>query len=244
MASKKTAKKGIFKPLAAAFLEADPEDDDFEIHTPTVQHTRQSYRPIEPIRSLTELTKEETRVMLREQLVSRTSAETPKKGEKPEKTEKVTEEKPVAEKTKTEVGTKKEKSAAAESEKEGKPAAKKAPAKAPAKAAVSEKAEKTKETSDRNSAKSTSSKPAAKKTAPEEPVKEESAAAGGTAELHIEYQGRSYDRQELVERAVTIWVKKLRRGRNNLNSLELYVKPQEQMVYYVFNKTRSGSFPL
>ena len=75
-------------------------------------------------------------------------------------------------------------------------------------------------------------------------AKTDSQSAASRAEMYIEYQGRSYDREELIERAMTIWVKKLRRGRNNLTSLELYVKPQEQTVYYVFNKTRNGSFPL
>lgn len=235
MASKKGTKKGIFKPLAAAFLDAAPEEEEqIEIQTPTVVHTRPAYRPVEPIRSLTELTKEETRVMLREQLVSRNqeasekTERAPKKKEKAQAAKKTAEDKP-SKKEKAET-VKKEAKPASKKEAD-KPAAKKQSAKPAAEVKAAKPAEK--------------AAPAAKKAAAKVEAKPvESAAAGNTSEMYIEYHGKSYSRDELVERAVTIWVKKLRRGRSNLESLELYVKPQEGTVYYVFNKTRNGNFPL
>lgn len=258
MASKKSAKNttknGIFKPLATAFLASDSEDDDIEIHTPTVQHTRPAYRPVEPIRSLTELTKEETRVMLKEQLVSRAASDI-KKTEKAAKKESSASE-DTAEQTKSSPETGKKKAAKKEAEdtkhtakssekpEKTKAAAKTEAPKAVAKASVKPVAGKSAGKAEAAGKASAKAAPKTEKKETPQTAKTELQASSARAEMHIEYQGRSYDREELIERAVTIWVKKLRRGRNNLSSLELYVKPQEQMVYYVFNKTRSGSFPL
>ena len=233
MASRKTTKKGIFKPLAAAFLESAPEEEEkLELHTQTVQQARQIYRQPDPIRSIAELTKEETRVMLKEQLVSRVSSELSEKKEAPVSSKK-TEKEPAAEKKPV---AKKASEKPAKAQKAEKPVKETAPVKKTAE-------KKAAPVSPKKTEKETVKAPAVK-AAPAAAKKEETTAAMNNAELFIEYQGKSYNRDELVEKAVTIWVKKLRRGRSNITSLELYVKPQEQTVYYVFNGTRNGSFPL
>ena len=80
--------------------------------------------------------------------------------------------------------------------------------------------------------------PEAKK-APKAEVK-----AGPEEEINIEYGGCSYSKDDLVNRALKIWTSKLKRGRSELHNMELYVKPQENTVYYVFNGKRKGSFEL
>lgn len=61
--------------------------------------------------------------------------------------------------------------------------------------------------------------------------------------FYIEYYGKQIDESLLVKAAKSIWTK----GGNklaDLKSLDLYVKPEENMAYYVFNGDISGSFPV
>lgn len=61
--------------------------------------------------------------------------------------------------------------------------------------------------------------------------------------FYIEYYGKQIDESLLVKTAKSIWTK----GGNklaDLKSLDLYVKPEENMAYYVFNGDISGSFPV
>ncbi len=64
--------------------------------------------------------------------------------------------------------------------------------------------------------------------------------------LNIEFSGNSVESKELVAAAKKIWVDAENKNRKvkDLAQLDLYVKPEEQMVYYVFNGEESGSFPL
>ena len=41
-----------------------------------------------------------------------------------------------------------------------------------------------------------------------------------------------------------IWKNDLKRKANEMTSMELYVKPEESKVYYVFNETECGSFDI
>ncbi|MCR4584873.1 MAG: DUF6465 family protein, partial [Lachnospiraceae bacterium] len=56
--------------------------------------------------------------------------------------------------------------------------------------------------------------------------------------------GRSYEKEAIIEKAYSVWGKKLKRGRKDLKEMELYIKPEEETVYYVFNKTRKGSYKI
>lgn len=63
------------------------------------------------------------------------------------------------------------------------------------------------------------------------------------ATFYIEYYGKQLDEATLVKEAKSIWTKSGRKAAD-LKSLNLYVKPEENMVYYVFNDDETGSFAI
>lgn len=113
-----------------------------------------------------------------------------------------------------------------EAAKEVKAPAKKAVAekKAPAKKVAAEKKETVKKA------------PAAKK----ETVKKVAKAAVVT----LEYKGNAYTEASLVQSAKDVWVYDLGKDLKDFKSVELYVKPEENTVYYVINKEVTGGFAL
>lgn len=118
---------------------------------------------------------------------------------------------------KTDIPEKKEEVKAAK--KETKTAAKKAPAK---KTAAKKAAEK---------------KPAAEKAE----VKVEEKKAEVKREIHLQFAGKSYSTEDLQKIAADVWKYDLHKE-EEYTSLELYVKPEEDTVYYVFNGDIAGSF--
>ncbi len=78
-------------------------------------------------------------------------------------------------------------------------------------------------------AKKTTRKPAAKK-----PVLKSS--------ISVQFAGKSYTNEELINIARDVWQYDLNREVKDLQSLELYVKPEESAVYYVFNGKEDGRF--
>ena len=100
----------------------------------------------------------------------------------------------------------------------------KAEVKAPVKAEVKKPAAK-KETAKKETAK----KPAAKK-------------AELKSEISVQFGGKSYSQEELLKIAKDVWKYVLKQKAADLTSVELYVKPEESMVYYVMNKETTGSF--
>lgn len=58
----------------------------------------------------------------------------------------------------------------------------------------------------------------------------------------LQFSGKSYTEDDLVKIARDVWRYDLKRKLNELQSIELYVKPEENKVYYVINKTEEGSF--
>lgn len=61
--------------------------------------------------------------------------------------------------------------------------------------------------------------------------------------LHIQYGGKAYTMEDLVKIAKDVWKYDLKRKAGELESVELYVKPEENKVYYVMNG-ESGSFDI
>lgn len=109
------------------------------------------------------------------------------------------------------------------------PVEKKAPAKRTTKkAAVKE--EGTEE------AKAPARKTAAKKTTAKKAAKEVQ------CEIAVQFAGKSYTQEDLVKIAKDVWVYDLNQKAEDLVSVELYVKPEENSAYYVFNGTETGSF--
>ena len=61
--------------------------------------------------------------------------------------------------------------------------------------------------------------------------------------VYIEFYGEQIDQAEVVAEAKRIWTdsgKKL----SDLTKLEIYIKPEDDRVYYVFNGTLTGSFSI
>lgn len=77
-------------------------------------------------------------------------------------------------------------------------------------------------------------KPAAKKEAAKK--------AELKSEISVQFGGKSYSQEELLKIAKDVWKYDLKQKAADLTSVELYVKPEESMVYYVMNKETTGSF--
>ena len=60
---------------------------------------------------------------------------------------------------------------------------------------------------------------------------------------YVEFQGKQLDEKELIATAKNIWVVNGNKA-SDLKSLKLYVKPEENQAYYVFNEEVTGSFSL
>ncbi len=229
MSAKKESVTNIIKPLAAAFLTTEPEEEPAVQTKP--QPRKSAPKPvIKPVEvKLGELSKEETRALLKGQLVSAGADEKPVKDADEDDEVPFAEEKESEKKAAAPVKEKEPEKKAASSKKES---AKKEP--------VQEKPVK-KEAVKKESAKK---EPAPVKEPEAKKAPKAEAEAGPAEELNIEYGGRSYSREDLVNKALKIWTSQLKRGRSELHNMELYVKPQENTVYYVFNGKRQGSFEL
>lgn len=258
MSSKKDSANNIIKPLAAAFLTTEPDEEPVVAAKPQPRKSapKPVVRPAEV--KIGELTKEETRALLREQLVSAGADEklladvdTAEDDEVPFAEEMKPEKKAAPAKAK-EPEKKAVSAKEKEPEKKAAPAKEKEPEKKadPVKKESVKKETVKKEPVQKEAVKESPKKESAKKEpAPvKEPETKKAAKAdvkaGPVEELNIEYGGCSYSREDLVNRALKIWTSKLKRGRSELHNMELYVKPQENIVYYVFNGKRKGSFEL
>ncbi len=78
-------------------------------------------------------------------------------------------------------------------------------------------------------------KPAAKKTPAKKPVKQE---------LYLQYAGKEISEDDLIRQVKAIWTKELKNKVGDIRSIQLYLKPEENMVYYVINSETSGSISL
>ena len=87
--------------------------------------------------------------------------------------------------------------------------------------------------------KTTTAKAAAEKKAP---AKRTAKAAAVKAEVNVQFAGKEYTTERLVEIAKDVWQYDLGNAPEEFKSVVLYVKPEESAVYYVINGTTSGSF--
>lgn len=60
--------------------------------------------------------------------------------------------------------------------------------------------------------------------------------------VHVQFAGKSYSQDDLVKMAKDVWKYDLKQKTSDFKSVELYVKPEESVVYYVINKEFTGSF--
>lgn len=63
-------------------------------------------------------------------------------------------------------------------------------------------------------------------------------------EISVQFDGKSYSQEDLVKIAKDVWKFDLNQKAADLTSIELYVKPEEHVAYYVMNKDFAGSFYL
>lgn len=63
------------------------------------------------------------------------------------------------------------------------------------------------------------------------------------ANLYVEFQGKQMDTKDVLAAAKKVWT-----GNGNkvkdLKTVDLYIKPEENAAYYVFNETESGKIEL
>lgn len=129
---------------------------------------------------------------------------------------------------------------------------KKAAAKAVAKATPVK--EEVKAAEVKTEAKAPAKKPAAKKTPAKKPaVKKETVkttAAKKTEEkktevketVNFQFSGKSYTSEDLLRSCRDVWKYDLGGKEEDIKSIELYVKPEENTTYYVINGDITGSF--
>lgn len=96
--------------------------------------------------------------------------------------------------------------------------------------AVAEKAEEVKE-----AVKETAKAPAKRTTTRKTAVKET---------VYLQYFGKEINKDDLVKQVKDIWTKELKNKAGDLKSVTLYLKPEENMAYYVINDDVTGSIAL
>lgn len=127
--------------------------------------------------------------------------------------------------TKAETTVKETAAVSAEEKKAPKAAAKKTTEKDTAKKAPAKK------TAEKETAKETVKKAPAKKTAVKETV-------------YLQYLGKEIDKDDLMKRVKEVWTKQMKKKVGELKSVTLYLKPEENMVYYVINGDVTGSMDI
>ena len=90
-------------------------------------------------------------------------------------------------------------------------------------------------------------KEVAKKAAPakKEAAKKEAPAKKAAAKkeaIYVQFAGKSYSNDELLKIAKDVWVYDMGQKAADMKSVEIYVKPEESMAYFVVNGTENGSF--
>ncbi|MDO4333231.1 MAG: DUF6465 family protein [Eubacteriales bacterium] len=94
--------------------------------------------------------------------------------------------------------------------------------------------------------------PVAEAPVAEEPVKAKKAPAKRAAKksaevkaaVSVQFSGKEYTTEKLVEIAKDVWQYDLGRKPEDFQSVELYVKTEESAVYYVINGETAGSFAI
>ena len=67
-------------------------------------------------------------------------------------------------------------------------------------------------------------------------------AAAKKEAIYVQFAGKSYSNEELLKIAKDVWVYDMGQKAADMKSVEIYVKPEESMAYFVVNGTENGSF--
>ena len=111
---------------------------------------------------------------------------------------------------------------------------------------VEEKADKKKETVKKEAVKKETVKKEAvkKETVKKEAVKKEVTKKAESVIVKFEFSGKSYANEDLVKIAKDVWKFDLGKKESEFKSVELYVKPEELVAYYIINGNVTGSFTI
>lgn len=60
--------------------------------------------------------------------------------------------------------------------------------------------------------------------------------------IHVQFSGKTYTTEDLVRIAKDVWKYDLKKKVGDFKAVELYVKPEESVVYYVINGEEKGQF--
>jgi len=63
------------------------------------------------------------------------------------------------------------------------------------------------------------------------------------ANIYVEFYGEQVNQEDIIKEAKKIWTDKGNKAAD-LKKLEVYIKPEDDRVYYVFNGDENGSFPI
>ena len=102
----------------------------------------------------------------------------------------------------------------------------------------------------KTTAKATAAKTSAAKTEEVKATEEKPAKAAKAAtkeiktKIAVQFGGKGYETEDFVKMAKDVWKFDLNREIADLKQVELYVKPEENKVYYVFNGSELGSFDI
>lgn len=62
------------------------------------------------------------------------------------------------------------------------------------------------------------------------------------ASINLQFAGKSYNTEDLIKSVKDIWKYDLKKKAGDFKTVDLYVKPEENAVYYVVNGEVTGSF--
>lgn len=62
--------------------------------------------------------------------------------------------------------------------------------------------------------------------------------------VYLQYLGKEINKDDLMKSVKEIWTKQMKKKVSDLKSVALYLKPEENMVYYVINDEFTGNIAL
>lgn len=62
--------------------------------------------------------------------------------------------------------------------------------------------------------------------------------------VYLQYMGKEIDKDDIVKRVKEVWTKEMKKKIGDIHTLTLYIKPEENMAYYVINGEVTGSVEL
>ncbi len=85
---------------------------------------------------------------------------------------------------------------------------------------------------------------AEKKTTAKKTTTPRKTSAKKTQEVYVQYWGKEFSTSELVDRVKKVWTGDMKKKVSDLKDLKVYIKPEENKVYYVFNEDVNGCIDL